>query len=148
MNIMGSLIYKKMIFENDADVPQLAEIYQVPEIARYLSIGDNYFHYVTNTENVHFYKVYKNGELIGTIHLEKQGTVLFMDILVFPRFQRAGLGTRIVKDIQDDVFKLDYKSIEISIDEANFTSLRLFENAGFVFTSKEDELMNFVYKKE
>ena len=148
MNIMGSLTYKKMIFENDADVPQLAEIYQVPEIARYLSIGDNYFHYVTNTENVHFYKVYKNGELIGTIHLEKQGTVLFMDILVFPRFQRAGLGTRIVKDIQDDVFKLDYKSIEISIDEANFTSLRLFENAGFVFTSKEDELMNFVYKKE
>ena len=145
---MGSLTYKKMIFENDADVPQLAEIYQVPEIARYLSIGDNYFHYVTNTENVHFYKVYKNGELIGTIHLEKQGTVLFMDILVFPRFQRAGLGTRIVKDIQDDVFKLDYKSIEISIDEANFTSLRLFENAGFVFTSKEDELMNFVYKKE
>ena len=148
MNIMGSLTYKKMIFENDADVPQLAEIYQVPEIARYLSIGDNYFHYVTNTENVHFYKVYKNGELIGTIHLEKQGTVLFMDILVFPRFQRAGLGARIVKDIQDDVFKLDYKSIEISIDEANFTSLRLFENAGFVFTSKEDELMNFVYKKE
>ena len=54
----------------------------------------------------------------------------------------------IVKDIQDDVFKLDYKSIEISIDEANFTSLRLFENAGFVFTSKEDELMNFIYKKE
>ena len=148
MNIMGSLTYKKMIFENDADVPQLAEIYQVPEIARYLSIGDNYFHYVTNTENVHFYKVYKNGELIGTIHLEKQGTVLFMDILVFPRFQRAGLGARIVKDIQDDVFKLDYKSIEISIDEANFTSLRLFENAGFVFTSKEHELMNFVYKKE
>ncbi len=148
MDIMGSLTYKKMIFENDADVPQLAEIYQSPEIARYLSISDNYFHYVTNTENVHFYKVYKNGELIGTIHLEKQGTVLFMDILVFPKFQRAGLGTRIVKDIQDDVFKLDYKSIEISIDKANFKSLRLFKNTGFVFTSIEDELMNFVYKKE
>ncbi len=145
---MRSLTYKKMIFENDADVPQLVEIYQAPEIARYLSIGDNYFHYVTNTENVHFYKVYKNGELIGTTHLEKQGTVLFMDVLVFPKFQRAGLGTKIVKDIQDDVFELGYKSIEISIDEANFASLRLFKNAGFAFTSKEDELMNFVYKKE
>ena len=137
-----------MLFENDADVPRLAEIYQEPEIAQYLSISDNYFHYVTNTENVHFYKVYKNGELIGTTHLEKQGTILFMDILVFPKFQRAGLGTKIVKDIKDDVFELGYKIIEISIDETNFASLRLFENAGFVFTSKENELMNFVYKKE
>ena len=137
-----------MLFENDADVPHLAEIYQEPEIARYLSISDNYFHYVTNTENVHFYKVYKNGELIGTTHLEKQGTILFMDILVFPKFQRAGLGTKIVKDIKDDVFELGYKIIEISIDETNFASLRLFENAGFVLTSKENELMNFVYKKE
>ena len=137
-----------MIFDNDADIPELVEIYQAPEIARYLSISDNYFHYVTNTENVHFYKVYKNGELIGTTHLEKQGTILFMDVLVFPKFQRAGLGTKIVKDIKDDVFELGYKIIEISIDETNFASLRLFENAGFVFTSKENELMNFVYKKE
>ena len=148
MNTMRSLTYKKMIFDNDADIPELVEIYQAAEIARYLSVGDNYFHSVTNTENVHFYKVYKNGELIGTTHLEKQGTILFMDVLVFPKFQRAGLGTKIVKDIKDDVFELGYKIIEISIDETNFASLRLFENAGFVFTSKENELMNFVYKKE
>ena len=45
MNIMSSLTYRKMLFENDADVPRLAEIYQEPEIARYLSISDNYFHY-------------------------------------------------------------------------------------------------------
>ena len=136
-----------MIFEDDADVSKLVEIYQVPEIARYLSISDNYFHYVTNNENVHFYKVYKNGEMIGTTHLEQQGIVLFMDVLVFPKFQRAGLGASIVKDIQDDIFELGYKSIEISIDEANTASLRLFGNAGFVFTSKEDELLNFVYKR-
>ena len=137
-----------MIFEDDADVSQLVEIYQAPEIMRYLSISDNYFHYVTNNENVHFYKVYKNDELIGKTHLEKQENVLFMDLLVFPKFQRAGLGASIVQDIQDDIFNLGYKSIEISIDEKNIASLRLFEKAGFAFISKEDELLNFVYKKE
>ena len=145
---MSSLTYQKLIFEDDADVSKLVEIYQAPEIARYLSISDNYFHYVTNNQNVHFYKVYKNGELIGTTHLEQQETVLFMDVLVFPKFQRAGLGASIVKDIQDDIFELGYKSIEISIDEENIGSLRLFEKAGFAFVSKEAELLNFVYKKE
>ena len=145
---MSSLTYQKMIFEDDADVSKLVEIYQTPEIARYLSISDNYFHYVTNNQNVHFYKVYKNDELIGTTHLEQQESVLFMDVLVFPKFQRAGLGTSIVKDIQDDIFELSYKSIEISIDEENIGSLRLFEKAGFAFVSKEAELLNFVYKKE
>ena len=145
---MSSLTYKKMIFENDVDVPQLVEIYHTPEIAQYLNISDNYFHYVTNNENVHFYKVYKNGEMIGTTHLEQQGTVLFMDVLVFPKFQRVGLGTQIIQDIQDDIFELGYENIEISIDEANTASLRLFRNAGFVFTSKEDELLNFVYKRD
>lgn len=114
----------------------------------YLSISDNYFHYATNNKNVHFYKVYKNDELIGTTHLEQQENVLFMDVLVFPKFQRAGLGTSIVKDIQDDIFELGYKSIEISIDEENIGSLRLFEKAGFAFVSKEAELLNFVYKKD
>ncbi len=145
---MSSLTYQKMIFEDDADVSKLVEIYQAPEIARYLSISDNYFHYVTNNQNVHFYKVYKNDELIGTTHLEQQETVLFMAVLVFPKFQRAGLGASIVKDVQDDIFELGYKSIEISIDEENIGSLRLFEKAGFAFVSKEAELLNFVYKKE
>lgn len=92
--------------------------------------------------------MYKNDELIGTTHLEQQENVLFMDVLVFPKFQRAGLGTSIVKDIQDDIFELGYKSIEISIDEENIGSLRLFEKAGFAFVSKEAELLNFVYKKD
>ena len=145
---MGSLTYKKMIFEDDADVPQLLEIYQLPEIAQYLSISDNFFHYVTNNENVHFYKVYKNGELIGATHLEQHGIVMSMAILVFPKFQRARLGANIVQDIQDDIFELGYKSIEVSIDEANIASLSLFANAGFAFISREDELLNFVYKRE
>ena len=111
------------------------------------SIGDNYFHYVANTENVYFYKIYKNEKLIGTIHLEKHENLLYMDILIFPEFQKMGFATKVIKDIQKDIFKLNYKKIEISIDERNIASITLFENAGFSFVSKEDELMNFVYQK-
>ena len=52
---MGNLTYKKMQFDDDIDITYLVGIYKMPEIARYLSISDNYFHYVTNTENVYFF---------------------------------------------------------------------------------------------
>ena len=49
---MHNLVYKRMCSEDDTDIPQLVTIHQIPEIAQYLSISDNYFHYVTNNEYV------------------------------------------------------------------------------------------------
>ena len=145
---MRDLTYKRILHEDDADIPNLIAIYKKPEIAQYISIGDNYFHYVTTNDEVYFYKIYENNKLIGATHIEKQGTVLFMDILVLPEFQRNGLGTKILTDIQNDVFELNFERIEISIDERNTASLKLFENAGFVRISKEDELLNYVYQRK
>lgn len=144
---MGSLQYIKLLSEEDSDIPQLLQIYKTPDVSRYLSISDHYFHYVTSTKDVYYYKVYETGKLTGAIHLEKQGNVLFMDILVFPEFQNLGLGTRIIKDIKSDIFSLNYETIEISIDERNTASIKLFENSGFTFVSKEWELLNYIYKK-
>lgn len=143
----AALTYTRILSENDGDISQLLEMYQQPDVMRFLSISGNYFHYVTNTEGVYFYKVCRNKKLIGAIHIEKHGNILYMDILILPQFQRRGFGTRVIKDIQDDIFGLDYDRIEISIDEANTASLKLFENAGFLFVSREDELLNFVYKR-
>ena len=145
---MDKLTYVRMADENDTDIEKLTEIYQAPDTARYISISDNYFHYVTNTENVYFYKVYENGTLIGATHLEKQDDVLFMDILVFTEFQGMGYGTRIIKDIQDDIFGLCYKTIEVYIDASNYASKKLFMKSNFDFVSEEDELMKFVYRKD
>ena len=141
------LTYMRMLSEEDVDIFQLLQIYKMPKISQFLSISDNYFHYVTNTKNVYFYKIYESEKMIGTIHLEKHENLLHMGILVFPIFQRMGLGTKIIKDILNDIFQLDYERIEISIDEDNTASLRLFENAGFVATSKDHELVNFVYRR-
>ena len=60
----------------------------------------------------------------------------------------AGYGTKMLSDIKSKVLGLEYKVIEVAVDENNIASLRLFENAGFVPISKEDELINFAYKIE
>ncbi|MBE6697538.1 MAG: GNAT family N-acetyltransferase [Ruminococcaceae bacterium] len=145
--MMVNLTYKQMLDENDIAVSELKAIYQLPEVARYLNISDNYFCYVTKTSGVYFYKVYNKDELIGAIHLELNGNLLYMDILIFPKFQRKGFATKVIEDIQNDIFKLNYNKIEIAVDETNSASLKLFENAGFTRTSKDDELINLVYQK-
>lgn len=144
---MHQLTYEEMVLEDDPDIPALMAVYQTPDVARYLHISTNYFRYVTGAENVHFYKVYHSGRLIGSIHLEQQGPTLFLSILVFPAFQQMGFGTKMLSDIQHNVFSLDHQRIEVSIDEKNTASLQLFRKAGFVCTAKEDELLCFVYDR-
>lgn len=143
----SALTYVRVISKDDSDIPQLIRTYKNPCVSRFISISDNYFHYVTNSENVFFYKVYESEKLIGAVHLEKNENLLYMDILIFPEFQRMGFATRVINDIQNDIFGHSYDRIEISIDESNIASIKLFENAGFAFVSKEDELLNYVYKR-
>ena len=145
---MPSLSYKKITSENDADISQLLEIYNIPIVSQFISIGDNYFYYVTNSKNVYFYKVYESEKLIGAIHLEKNEHLLYMDILIFPKFQRMGFGTKVLKDILNDTLGLGYDRIEVSIDNSNLASVKLFENAGFSLVSQDDELLNYVYIRD
>ena len=144
---MNELTYTRILTEDDSNIPHLLQIYQQPNVSQFISISDSYFHYVTNTPNVYFYKVYEKEKLIGAIHLEKNENLLYMDILIIPEFQKMGFATRVIKDIQNDIFGLNYDRIEISIDESNISSLKLFENAGFTFVSKEAELLNYVYER-
>ena len=145
---MYDLIYDKIININDEHIPLIKEIHDKPEVSKYINISDNYFNYVTTTEKVYFYKVFNKDVIIGTIHLEIYSENLNMDILVFPEFQRLGYGTKILSYIKRKVLWLEYKAIEVAVDENNIASLRLFENAGFVTISKEDELINLAYKIE
>ena len=144
---MDRLTYTRIVSEDDVDIITLSRIFQIPSVSQFISISDVYFHYVTNTENVYFYKIYENKRLVGTIHLEKYDDLLSMSILIFPEYQRMGLASEVIKDVQNDIFGLNYKKIEISIDERNIASRKLFKNTGFSFVSKEDELMIFVYEK-
>ncbi|MBE5797679.1 MAG: GNAT family N-acetyltransferase [Clostridiales bacterium] len=145
--MMHQLTYARLITADDPDVPQLLRVHSLPGVAEYLSISDGYFRYVTGSDGVHFFKVYESGNLVGSVHLERQGLTLFMAILVFPEHQGSGLGSAILRDVQDDVFGLGYERIEAAIDESNAASLLLFERAGFRRTGQVDELITFVYHR-
>ena len=144
---MKKLRYERLMHEEDEDLPRLIAIYQAQDVSQYLNIGDKYFHYVTNTENVYFYKIFDAEQLIGTLHLEKQGMVLFLSVLVFPAFQKMGVGTQIIKDVQNGIFGLAFDKIEISVAETNVASRKLFEKAGFVSATADGALIGYVYEK-
>ena len=139
--------YQRMATENDADIPYLTQVFQRPEIAHYISIDEqNYWKYVTSSENIYFFKAYENDCLVATAHCEIFDGVLYMDIMVIPDYQRKGNATIILGDICAGKLVSGFKRIEVSIDESNTASIRLFEKLGFSYVSKEDELLNYVYE--
>ena len=143
------MTYCLMNESHDGDIPRILSVYALPTVAPFISIDEeNYWNYVTGTDQVWFYKAYKEERLIATIHLESVDAVLYMSIVVFPEYQKQGFGTEIIKDIQNGVFDLDFNKIQVSVDEKNGASLRLFEKAGFVCIGKEEELLEYMYIKK
>ena len=139
--------YQQMINENDMDIPYLASVFKLPEISRYISIGErNYWKYVTTSEDVYFFKVYKDESLVATTHLEVVERILYLDIMVVPGQQRKGTATVVLGDILAGKLVCGFDRIEVSIDESNSASICLFEKLGFVCVSKEEELLNYVYE--
>lgn len=138
--------YIQIISEKDNDIPYIISIHKIPEISHFISINEeNYFHYVTTTENVFYFKVYKNDDLVGTVHCELFDKMLCMSILVIPIFQKRGIGTAILYDIQNGVLPLTYTHIKVSIDKFNSSSLRLFKKMDFTKISEEEDLIDFIW---
>ena len=141
--------YQRITGTDDPDIPYLTAILHLPEISRFLSIDDDrYWNYVTSSENVWYYKAYDGGSLVGAVHLETDQKTLYMDIMVMPDYQRRGMGTKILGDILGGKFPISFDTVEVSIDERNAASIRLFEKMGFLRVSQEDELINYRYFAE
>ena len=141
--------YQRITGTDDPDIPYLTAILHLPEISRFLSIDDDqYWNYVTSSENVCYYKAYEGGSLVGAVHLETDQKTLYMDIMVMPDYQRRGMGTKILGDILGGKFPISFDTVEVSVDERNAASIRLFEKMGFLRVSQEDELINYRYFAE
>ena len=65
--------------------------------------------------------------------------------MVIPDYQRKGIASTILSDILSNKLHLDFDKIEVSIDEQNTASIKLFEKMNFKFVSKEDELLSYTY---
>ena len=139
--------YQRITDINDSDIPYLSSILKSPEISRYISIDEsNYWDYVTTTDNVFYFKVYNDKDLVAATHLEISNNILYMDIMVVPKYQNQGIASSILKDILSGILPPEFDYVEVSIDESNIASIRLFERFGFTRVSQEDELINYVYK--
>ena len=68
-------------------------------------------------------------------------------VVVFPEYQKQGIATTILKDIQTRKIGLDFDKIQVSIDEKNIASLKLFESVGFICVNKDEELLEYEYRK-
>ena len=133
---------------DDEDIPLILSVYKQPSISQFISIDEeNYWKYITSTDNVYFYKIYKDDILVSTIHLESDNRVLYMSVVVFPEFQKQGIATTILKDIQTGKLELGFDKIQVSIDEKNIASIKLFESAEFVCVGKDEELWEYEYTK-
>ena len=142
------MIYRLIKDLNDEDIPTILSVYKQPSISQFISIDEeNYWKYITSTDNVYFYKIYKDDILVSTIHLESDNRVLYMSVVVFPEFQKQGIATTILKDIQTGNLELGFDKIQVSIDEKNIASIKLFESAEFVCVGKDEELWEYEYTK-
>lgn len=140
------MIYERIVSTNDPDISHLTKVLSSPEISRYIKIDkNNYWNYVTTTENVYYFKVFDGDSLIAATHLELLDKTLYMDVMVVPEHQRKGIATKILNDIKSRKLSPDFERIEVSIDETNIASIALFEKSGFEFVSKDDELLNYIY---
>ena len=142
------MIYRLIKNPDDEDIPTILSVYKQPSISRFISIDEeNYWKYITGTDNVYFYKIYKDDILVATIHLESDNGALYMSVVVFPEYQKQGIATAILKDIQSGKTGLDFDKIQVSIDEKNTASLKLFESVGFICVNKDEELLKYEYSK-
>lgn len=117
-------------------------MHNTPSIAKYISISDNYFDYVTGSEGVAYYKIVADGELTGGIHCEFNGGIMYLSICVKEEYQRHGIAEAALRKL---FFTLpnEVHMIEVSIDETNIKSQLLFQKLGFTKYSKDDELITY-----
>lgn len=138
--------YIQITSEKDNDIPYLLSIHKLPEISRFIGINEkNYFNYVTTTENVFYFKVYKDDRLVATVHCEIIDETLYLSLMVIPDFQKQGIGTAVLYDIQHRVLPLTFIHIKVSIDKLNTASLHLFQKMNFTKISEDVDLIDFIW---
>ena len=115
-------------------------IHSMPSVAKFISISDNYFDYVTSTNGVFYYKIYCDGVLTGGIHCEINNGIMFLSICIDEKYRRNGIAKKSLNQLfLKQTTDIDF--IEVSIDDSNIASLSLFQKLGFLQTGKEDELI-------
>lgn len=131
--------------KDDPEIGIVKEMHEEPTVSKYVSVSEDYFDYVTNTENVVYFKIKLQGELVGGIHTEISDTVLYLSICIQPWYRKRGVATSALKQLIP-LLPHTVENIQVSIDETNFPSIRLFERLGFTRAGQEDGLVDYILR--
>ncbi len=71
------------------------------------------------------------GFAMGIVPQSFPGTYFLWQIGVTPSHQGQGIGGKLVREVENELKKLGFKRIEITIDPVNLPSQKLFEKMGF-----------------
>ena len=126
----------------DPDLDELIRIHQEPSVSRFISISDNYFNYVTETEDVCYYKIITNERLAGGLHSEIHSETVYLSICVDEKYRRLGIAEKSLK-IFFSIMPSYIKTIEASIEETNIPSVLLFQKLGFQVSEQDNELITY-----
>lgn len=130
--------------KNDKDMVMIKAMHNESSISKYISISEMYFNYVTNTENVVYYKIIVDGRLVGGIHSEVLNDIMDISICILPEYQKQGFASFAMKKLIASIPQ-SISKIQVSIDETNVASIRLFEHLGFKKDRQEEELIDYIY---
>lgn len=131
------------LVKDDPEIGAAKKMHDEPTVSKYISISDDYFDYVTTTENVTYFKIEVQNEFVGGLHTEVTGTVMYLSICIRPQYRRKGFAASALKKLIPQIPHA-VKKMQVSIDETNVPSIRLFEGLGFSKIGQEEELTDYV----
>jgi ribosomal protein S18 acetylase RimI-like enzyme len=118
------------------------EIAQVPWTeAQKQSFLDQQFaaqdsHYRQHYPTAQFYVIEQAGVRVGRLYVDHwTREIRVMDITLLPRFRGTGIGTHLLKQVQEEA-RAAHKAVSIHVEKFN-PALRLYERLGF--QTKEDK---------
>ena len=71
------------------------------------------------------------GFAMGIVPASFPGTFFLWEIGVVSSYRGLGIGGKLVRELENELRKLDFKRIEVTIDPFNLPSRRLFEKMGY-----------------
>lgn len=131
------------LVRKDPDADIVKRMHSEPTISKFISISDDYFAYITSSDNATYYKIKFCNALIGGIHSEIVGTVLYLSICIQPQYREKGFAKSAFKKFIS-MIPHTVEKIQVSIDETNIPSIKLFEGLGFSKVGQEEELIDYI----
>ena len=132
----------ELLNQNDKQIYKLKDLHKMDTIKKYIAISENYFNYVTSSENVFYYKILLEGNIIGGIHIEKVTNNVYLSICIHPVYRGFGFATQTL-----DKILCMYKGNTFcaNIEKENIKSIKLFESLNFIKVNDNKEILT--YKK-